>query len=132
MRTRGANSALSIARFQFGEVHGRFSDMVYVVCENIEHDVGDGLNDVFIGQAGGTRLLEIAVAEFTALHHNGARKLQDGVGFFGPGVSMTGRGDVILCKASFDSDEGVRAQLGFTGCSGGIELIETVHILVSI
>ena len=55
--------------------------MVHVVGEDIQRDVGHGLNDVPVGQAGGTRLLEISIVDFAALHHKAACQFEDGVVF---------------------------------------------------
>ena len=99
-----------IARLHFGEIHYCAGDVVDVVRENVQRDVGDGLDDVAVGQAGGACLLEVGVADFAALHHDAARELEDGVGLLGRGVGMTRVGDVFLREADFAADERVRAE----------------------
>jgi hypothetical protein len=60
------------------------------------------------------RTLEIAVANFTALHYNGASKLQNSVGLFDRGLSMASPGYLLFCKTNFAADECVRAETAAT------------------
>src|ERR1700747_3390695 len=107
-RVRSANSALSLARSTFGKVHGRPSDVVHVIRKNVQHNIGNGLDNVSVGQASDARLLEIAVANFTALHYNGASKLQNSVGLFDRGLSMASPGNLIFGETKFAAHECVR------------------------
>jgi hypothetical protein len=84
--------------------------MVHVIRKNVQHNIGNGLDNVSVGQASGARLLEIAVANFTALHYNGASKLQDSVGLFDRGLSMASPSNLLFCKTNFAADEYVRAE----------------------
>src|SRR6476646_635 len=87
---------LAIARLHFREVHQSAGDMVHVVGEDIQRDVGHGLNDVSVGQAEGTRLLEIGIVDFAALHYQAARQFEDGVGLLCRSSGKTRVSDIFL------------------------------------
>lgn len=97
-------------RLHFGVVDDRPSDVAHVVRKNVQHNIGDGLDNMSIGQAGCARLLEIAGPDFAALHHNGPSELQNSVGLFDRGVSMSSLSNLIFREPNFAADECVRAQ----------------------
>ena len=55
-------------------------DVAHVVLENVQCDVGDGLDDFAVAQTAGTRAPEVCVGEFTTLDDDAAGELKDGIG----------------------------------------------------
>jgi hypothetical protein len=106
----GFSGSFAIARLHFGEIHHRACDVVYVVREDVKRDVGDGLDDVAVGQAEGACLLEVGVADFAALQQDTAREFENSVGLLGRGPGMPRVSDIFLREADFATDERVGAE----------------------
>ena len=105
-----SGGCLAIARLHFREIHHGLGDMVHIVGEDVQRDVGHSLNDVSVGQAGGSRLLEISIVDFAALHHKAACQFEDGVDLLCRSSGMTRVSDIFLGQADLAADEGMCAQ----------------------
>lgn len=66
-----------LAGFDLRKVDSRLGDVVDVVGEDVEGDVADGFDEVFVGESGTTGGLEVGVAHLSPAHDDTAGKLQD-------------------------------------------------------
>ena len=92
------------------EIDYRAGHVVDVVQEYVEHDVGNGLYDFAIRQAGGARALEVRVFHFAALDDDASHEFQDRVCLARSGSGANSVGYVFLSEADLASDKRVRAQ----------------------
>src|SRR5271156_6159468 len=67
--------------FDFGEVHHGVGHVVHVIGKDAQRDVGDGLDNLAICQAGYACLTEVTFADFAALHDDVACEFENSVGF---------------------------------------------------
>jgi len=54
-------------------------DVAHIVLEDVQGDVGDGLDDFAVAQADGSSTREVCVGDFTTLNNDAAREFEDGV-----------------------------------------------------
>jgi len=95
---------------RFGKVHYGAGNVIQIVCKDVQSDIGDGLDDFAIRQAGGTCLLKVRVADFTTLHDNVACQFQNGIGLGNRCSSMARVCDFPFRKPRSGTDERVHAQ----------------------
>lgn len=84
--------------------------MVDVICQDVEHDIGDGLYDLAICQTEDASSLQIRVSDFAALDDNAAREFQDRIDLANRRCGVNRAGDVPLGKTDSLTAESVRAQ----------------------
>ena len=85
-------------------------DMVDVVAEDIQRDMGYRLDDLAIGQPGRTRLFKLWGPELPALHDDMARQFENGIGSWISRVGLPGIGEVLLGQPQLAADECVGAE----------------------
>jgi hypothetical protein len=92
------------------KIDGQAGDVAHVSLEDVQRDVGDGLDNLAVAKSNGAGAREVSVSEFAALDDDAAREFEDGVALCGRSVSTTRVLDVPFGESDLTANERVRAQ----------------------
>ena len=98
-----------------GEVDFGAGDVVEVVGEDVESDVGDDLGDLAVGVSGGAYLGYGGVGDQTAFDDEGLGELESGGGFGVSGFGVAGGLDGVGLEADHLADGGVGGEAVLAG-----------------
>ncbi len=94
----------------FRKVDDSAGDMVDVVAENVQRDMGHRFNDLAVGQPRPTCLVEARRPQLAPLHHNAVRELEDGIDSRIGGIGLSRLGEVLLGQPQLAADKRVRTK----------------------
>lgn len=89
----------------FRKVDDSACNMVDVIAENVQRDMGHRLDDLAISQPCTACLLKTCRSQFTPLHHDAVRELEDGIGSRISRFGLSRLGEVLLGQSQLAGDE---------------------------
>lgn len=105
----------------FRKVDDSACNMVDVVAENVQRDMGHRLDDLTVGQPCAACVLKTRRPQLTPLHHDTVRELEDGVGSRIGCIGLPSLREFLLGQSQLAGNEGVgteavRALIRFGDC----------------
>ena len=110
LATSTTGAGFNFAGLHLGKIDDRLGDVVDVIGINVQSHVGGDFNDLSIGQAGGTGMLDCGIADETLLHNYGQSKLQNRVILTGNPNRLACVSSVVLIQTGFAAKKSVGAQ----------------------
>lgn len=94
----------------FRKVDDSACNMVDVVAENVQRDMGHRLDDLAVAQPCTARVLKARGPQLTPLHHDAVRELEDGIGSGIGCISLSSLRECLLGQSQLAGNEGMGAE----------------------
>ncbi len=94
----------------FRKVDGSACNMVDVVAENVQRDMGHRLDDLAVGQPCAACVLKARRPQLTPLHYDAVRELEDGIGSRIGGIGLSSLRECLLGQSQLAGNEGMGAE----------------------